>query len=32
MPNFSDRLNQKEVYEIKNYILYAANELRSMKN
>jgi quinohemoprotein ethanol dehydrogenase len=32
MPDFSDRLTQKEVHEIKNYILHSANELRSMKN
>ena len=31
MPNFSDRLNQKDVNNIKNYILHAANELRSKK-
>ena len=29
MPNFSDRLNQKEVTNIKNYILNSANEMRS---
>jgi quinohemoprotein ethanol dehydrogenase len=32
MPNFSDRLNQKEVNDIKNYILHSAQELRSKKN
>jgi quinohemoprotein ethanol dehydrogenase len=32
MPNFSDRLNKKEVNDIKNYILHSANELRSKKN
>lgn len=32
MPDFSDRLNQKEVTDIKNYILYSANELRAKKN
>ncbi|MBA4056486.1 MAG: PQQ-dependent dehydrogenase, methanol/ethanol family, partial [Marivirga sp.] len=32
MPNFSDRLNQKEVHDIKNYILHSTNELRSKKN
>jgi quinohemoprotein ethanol dehydrogenase len=31
MPNYSDRLNQKDVSDIKNYILHAANELRSKK-
>ncbi len=31
MPNFSDRLNQKEVKDIKNYILHSANEMRSKK-
>ncbi len=31
MPNFSDRLNQKEVTDIKNYILHSAGELRSGK-
>ena len=31
MPNFSDRLNQKDVNNIKNYILHDANELRSKK-
>ncbi len=31
MPNFSDRLNQKEVNDIKNYILQSASELRGMK-
>ena len=28
MPNFHGRLNQKEVGDIKNYILYSANQLR----
>ncbi len=32
MPNFSDRLDQKDVNDIKNYILHSANELRSKKN
>jgi quinohemoprotein ethanol dehydrogenase len=32
MPNFSDRLDQKDVNNIKNYVLHAANELRSKKN
>jgi quinohemoprotein ethanol dehydrogenase len=32
MPNFSDRLDQKDVNNIKNYILHSANELRSEKN
>lgn len=27
MPNFSDRLNQQDVGDIKNYILHSANEL-----
>ncbi len=31
MPNFSGRLNQKEVANIKNYILYSANEMRTKK-
>ena len=31
MPNFSDRLNQKEVNNIKNYILHSANKLRSQE-
>lgn len=31
MPNFSDRLNQKDVNNIKHYILHSANELRSGK-
>jgi quinohemoprotein ethanol dehydrogenase len=31
MPNFSDRLNQKEVSDIKNYILQSASELRAIK-
>lgn len=29
MPDFSDRLDQKEVNNIRNYILHSANELRS---
>jgi len=29
MPNFSDRLNKKDVSDIKNYILQSANESRS---
>lgn len=32
MRNFSGRLNQKEVNDIKNYIFYSASELRSNKN
>ena len=32
MPNFSDRLKEKDVNDIKNYILHSANELRSEKN
>ena len=32
MPNFSDRLNQKDVSDIKSYILHSANELRSKKD
>lgn len=32
MPNFSNRLNPKEVGEIKNFILHSANELRAKNN
>lgn len=31
MPNFSGRLNQKDVSNIKNYILHSAGELRANK-
>lgn len=31
MPNFSDRLSQKDLSNIRNYIFYAANELRGNK-
>lgn len=31
MPNFSGRLNQKELTNIKNYILYSANEMQAKK-
>jgi len=29
MPNFSDRINQKEVMDLKNYILHTAKDVRS---
>jgi quinohemoprotein ethanol dehydrogenase len=32
MPDFSGRLSPKDVNEIKNYILYSANELRNKAN
>jgi len=31
MPNFSGRLNQVEVNQIKKYVLHSANELRAAK-
>jgi len=32
MPNFSDRLKQKDVSDIRNYLLHSATELRSKKD